>query len=240
MRVVERASPHRFPRFQIFVVDDEPASSRATLPTASRRPPIGRGHCHGSSFVARERPMTSRGAATRYARALFDVTRNEHKDLQKTQADLRAFATLVAENPALQRVLINPAIPASRKRGVVEQLLASAGTVEPVVAKTLLMLAERDRMAILADVADVFDSRVMDDQQVVRAKIVTATALPAERLAALGDRLKQATGQNVQIESGVDASLIGGAVARIGGTVYDGSITRQLERMRAALSSTID
>ncbi len=184
--------------------------------------------------------MTSRGAATRYARALFDVTRNEHKDLQKTQADLRAFATLVAENPALQRVLINPAIPASRKRGVVEQLLASAGTVEPVVAKTLLMLAERDRLAILPDLVDVFDSRVMDDQHVVRAEFVTATALPAERVAALGDGLKQATGRNVQIETRVDASLIGGAVARIGGTVYDGSITRQLERMRAALSSTID
>ena len=180
--------------------------------------------------------MTSRGAATRYARALFDVTRNEHKDLQKTQADLRAFATLVAENPALQRVLINPAIPASRKRGVVEQLLASAGTVEPIVAKTLLMLAERDRLAILADVADVFDSRVMDDQHVVRAKIVTATALPPERLDALGDRLKQATGQNVQIESRVDASLIGGAVARIGGTVYDGSLVNQLARIRERLS----
>ena len=80
----------------------------------------------------------------------------------------------------------------------------------------------------------------MDDQNVVRAEIVTAMALPTERVAALGDGLKQATGRNVQIETRVDASLIGGAVARIGGTVYDGSITRQLERMRAALSSTID
>jgi len=136
--------------------------------------------------------MTSRGAATRYARALFDVTRNERKDLQKTQSDLRAFATLVSETPALQRVLINPAIPASRKRAVVEQLLASAGTVEPVVAKTLLMLAERDRLALLPDLADVFDSRVMDHQNVVRAEIVTAAALPAERVASLGDGLKQA------------------------------------------------
>ena len=184
--------------------------------------------------------MTSRGAATRYARALFDVTRNERKDLQKTQSDLRAFATLVSETPALQRVLINPAIPASRKRAVVEQLLASAGTVEPVVVKTLLMLAERDRLALLPDVADVFDSRVMDDQNVVRAEIVTAAALPAERVASLGDGLKQATGRNVQIETRVDSSLIGGAVARIGGTVYDGSIMRQLERMRAALSSTTE
>jgi F-type H+-transporting ATPase subunit delta len=184
--------------------------------------------------------MTSRGAATRYARALFDVTRTEHKDLQQTQADLRGFATLVAGNPALQRVLVNPAIPASRKRGVVEQLLASGGSIEPVVAKLLLTLAERDRLAILADLADVFDARVMEDQNVVRAEIVTAAALPAERVAALGDGLTKATGRNVRVETRVDASLIGGAVARIGSTVYDGSITRQLERMRAALSSTIE
>ena len=184
--------------------------------------------------------MTSRGAAARYARALFDVTKAEHKAVEKTQADLRGFATLVAESPALQRVLQNPAIPASRKRGVIEELLTRAGSIEPVVAKLLLMLAERDRLAILPDVADVFDARVMDEQQVVRAQIVTATALPAERVAALGAGLKQATGRNVQIETRVDASLIGGAVARIGGTVYDGSITRQLERMRAALSSTTE
>ena len=90
--------------------------------------------------------MTSRGAAIRYARALFDVTLAEGKDLLQTQQDLGEFARLVAGNESLQRALTNPAIPAARKRGVVEQLIARAGSLQPAVAKLLLLLAERDRL----------------------------------------------------------------------------------------------
>ena len=71
--------------------------------------------------------MTNRGAATRYARALFDTVLAEGLDLLQTQKDLGEFAQLVAGNDALQRVLTNPAIPVARKRGVVEQLIARAG-----------------------------------------------------------------------------------------------------------------
>ena len=184
--------------------------------------------------------MTSRGAATRYARALFDVAFAEGKDLLQAQKDLADFARLVAGNESLQRVLTNPAIPAARKRGVVEQLLARAGSLQPAVGKLLLMLAERDRLSILPDLAHAFDTRLMDHQNVVRAQIVTAVELPPDRVTALTDRLKGATGRNVQVETRVDATIIGGAVARIGGTVYDGSITRQLERMREALAGGAD
>jgi len=184
--------------------------------------------------------MTSRGAATRYARALFDIALAEGTDLLRVQKDLGDFARLVGENDPLQRVLTNPAIPVARKRGVIEQLIARAASLQPTVAKVLLMLAERDRLAILPDVVQVFDARLMDHQKVIRARIVTAVPLPPERIAALTDGLKRATGSNVLVETGVDASLIGGAVARIGSTVYDGSITRQLERMKEALTSAAD
>ena len=80
----------------------------------------------------------------------------------------------------------------------------------------------------------------MDHQNVVRAQIVTAVALPPDRVTALADGLKRATGRNVQVETRVDAAIIGGAVARIGSTVYDGSITRQLERMRETLAGAAD
>lgn len=184
--------------------------------------------------------MTSRGAATRYARALFDIALTEGTDLLRVQKDLGDFARLVGQNDSLKRVLTNPAIPVARKRGVIEQLIARAGSLQPTVAKVLLMLAERDRLAILPEVVEVFDARLMDHQKVIRARIVTAVPLPPERIAALADGLKRATGSNVLVETGVDVSLIGGAVARIGSTVYDGSITRQLERMRDALAGTID
>ena len=183
--------------------------------------------------------MTNRGAATRYARALFDTVLAEGLDLQQTQKDLGEFARLVAGNDALQRVLTNPAIPVVRKRAVIEQLIARA-SLQPVVAKLLLMLAERDRLVILPDVADVFDARLMEHQNVVRASIVTAVALPTDRVSALAAGLTRATGRNVLVDTQVDPAIIGGAVARIGGTVYDGSITRQLERIRETLSGTTD
>jgi F-type H+-transporting ATPase subunit delta len=184
--------------------------------------------------------VTSRGAANRYARALFDIALAEGKDLQQVQQDLGDFARLVAGNASLQRVLTNPAIPIARKRGVVEQLLARAGSLQPAVSKLLLMLAERDRLAILPDLARAFDSRLMDHQNVIRAQIVTAVELTPDRVTALTAGLKSATGRNVHVETRVDTTIIGGAVARIGGTVYDGSITRQLERMKETLAAGVE
>ncbi len=184
--------------------------------------------------------MTSRGAATRYARALFDVTLAEKKDLLQTQQDLSGFAQLVAGNESLQRVLTNPAIPAARKRGVVEQLIARAGSFQPAVAKLLLMLAERDRLVILPELAHAFDTRLLEYQNVVRAQVVTTVALPADRVTALTAGLERATGRSVRIETRVDDRIIGGAVVRLGSTVYDGSITRQLERMRQTLVGTTE
>jgi F-type H+-transporting ATPase subunit delta len=184
--------------------------------------------------------MTSRGAANRYARALFDVTLGEGKDLIQTQQDLGNFAHLVATNASLQRVLTNPAIPAARKRGVVEQLIARAGSLQPTVAKLLLMLAERDRLIILPELAQAFDARLMEHQNVVKAQIVTTVALPADRVSALTAGLERATGRSVRIETRVDEKIIGGAVVRLGSTVFDGSITRQLERMRQTLAGTAE
>jgi F-type H+-transporting ATPase subunit delta len=184
--------------------------------------------------------VTSQGAAIRYARAIFDVTRAEGKDLVETERDLSGFARMITGNDSLNRALTNPAIPASRKKAVVQELIARAGALQPAVAKLLLVLAERDRLVLVPDVARAFVNRLMDHQNVVRAEIVTAVALPPERVTALTDELKRATGRNVLIATRVDESIIGGAVAKIGSTVYDGSITRQLERMKETLTNAAD
>jgi F-type H+-transporting ATPase subunit delta len=180
--------------------------------------------------------MTSRGAAVRYARALFDVTLADGKDLAAAGRELSEFTRLLTSNTALSRVLTNPAIPASRKRNVVAELIAKAGALQSAVVKLLLLLAERDRLALLPDVADAYDTRLMDHLKVVRAEVVTAMDLPPDRIAALKQNLAAATGRDVQLSARVDPDLIGGAVARIGGTVYDGSLARQLERIRETLT----
>jgi F-type H+-transporting ATPase subunit delta len=180
--------------------------------------------------------MTSRAAAVRYARALFDVALKEG-DIQQAGRDLSAFAQLVAGHETLSRALSNPAIPAARKRAVVEQVLAKSQSISPIVAKLLLLLAERDRLGLLADIAAAYENRLMEHAKVVRAELVTAIALPPDRVAAVQDGLARATGRQVRLESRTDASIIGGAIARVGSTVYDGSVTRQLEKIKDALIS---
>jgi F-type H+-transporting ATPase subunit delta len=181
--------------------------------------------------------MTSRGAAARYARALFDTAVAEKRDVAETYAELAQFASLAATNASLARVLTNPAIPAARKRGLVEALIARVGPLQPALAKLLLLLAERDRLALVPDVAHAFETRLMDHQQVVRAELVTALAISDDRVQAITAGLRRATGREVRLETRVDPEIIGGAVARIGGTVYDGSVTRQLERLKETLSA---
>jgi F-type H+-transporting ATPase subunit delta len=178
--------------------------------------------------------MTSAAAAKRYARAIFDVAIAEGNDLEQVGRELSSFAALVAGHEALQRVLVNPAIPAARKRGVVEQLLARV-PVTPVVSRLLLLLAERDRLVLVPDLAEAYRSRLMDHHLVVRAEVTTALPLAEDRAAALREGLAHVTGRQVQLDVRVDPSIVGGAVARIGSTVYDGSVTTQLGKMKQQL-----
>jgi F-type H+-transporting ATPase subunit delta len=178
--------------------------------------------------------MTSRAAAARYARALFDVALAERQDLVQIDRELTGTVSLVQGNEALQRALFNPAIPSARKRAVMEQLL-SLSPVNAILSRVLLLLADRDRLALLPDLAEAYRSRVMDHQQIVRARVTTAVALPADRVLALEQGLAAATGRQVDLKVDVDPAILGGAVARIGSTVYDGSITTQLEKLKQRL-----
>ena len=181
--------------------------------------------------------MTSRASATRYARALFDVAFAERQDLEQIDNELSGFAALVAGNEALQRALSHPAIPPSRKRAVLQELLARS-PVNSILSRTLLLLADRDRLLLLPDLAEAYRSRLMDHQQVVRAVVTTAVELPADRVAALQQGIAAATGRQVQLDVRVDPAIVGGAVTRIGSTVYDGSITTQLANLQRQLART--
>jgi F-type H+-transporting ATPase subunit delta len=106
------------------------------------------------------------------------------------------------------------------------------------VGKLLRLLADRDRLALLPEIAAAYRERLMQHEQVIRVEVVTAIPLPTDRIAALQERLALATGrrsEDVQLETRVDPSIIGGAITKIGSTVYDGSVTRQLEKMKDTL-----
>jgi len=178
--------------------------------------------------------VTSRTAAVRYARALFDVVLRERGDLAVVERELGEFVELFAANPELEKVMLNPAVPAPRKRAAVSELVNRAGLM-PVLGKLLVLLAERDRLALLPEVLRSFRQRMLDHQNVVRAEVTTAVPLMADRVGQVQRSLSQATGRTVMLETRVDPALVGGLVARVGSVVYDASLTTQLQKMKERL-----
>jgi F-type H+-transporting ATPase subunit delta len=108
-----------------------------------------------------------------------------------------------------------------------------------MVSKLLILLAERDRLVLLPDLLGAYRERLLDHQKVVRAQVTTATTLAPDRAQAIEQKLAQVTGRAVTLDTKVDPSIIGGVVARIGSTIYDGSVTRQLEKMKQRLTESV-
>jgi len=182
--------------------------------------------------------MTQRTAAARYARALLDVAIKEQADLSKIEADLASFIALFDATPALSKALLNPVVPSDRKRATIEALVARA-PLSTVVSKLLVLLADRDRFMLLHDLLDIFRERLMEHNHVVRAVITTAEPIAEERARTIQDTLARATGRQVVMSTAVDPSIVGGIVARVGSTVFDGSVTNQLQRLKQRLEESV-
>ncbi|HEY6213119.1 MAG TPA: ATP synthase F1 subunit delta [Vicinamibacterales bacterium] len=179
--------------------------------------------------------MTNRTAAARYARAILDVAVKERADLERIDRELPAFADLVKGNAALEHALLNPAVAAPKKKAAVVQLVERAG-LSSIVAKVLGLLAERDRLILLPDLVAAYHDRLLEYRRIVRAEVTTAAPIAEPRAKAIQASLAKATGRTVVLETKVDPSIVGGMIAKVGSTVYDGSVTRQLARLRARLT----
>ena len=182
--------------------------------------------------------MTAKTAATRYARALFDVALREQADLAAIEQEIAGFIALFDAQPALKKVLLNPAVPVPRKRAAMVEITKRAQT-SSIVAKLLALLAERDRLILLPDLLASYRERVQDHLKVIRADVTSAVPLDAAKTQAIEKRLTQITGRTVTVETKVDPQIIGGLVARVGSTVYDASVLRQLEKMKQRLAQSV-
>jgi len=180
--------------------------------------------------------MTSRTAAARYARALLDVAIKESVDLDRIAHELDQFIGLLKQQPAVERLLLNPAVPAPRKRGAMEQIVKLTGFA-PVVSKLLVLLADRDRLVLLTEISAAYHEMLADRQNVVRAEITTAEPLSGDQAAALEQTLAKVTGKRVTMKTTVNPGVIGGVIARVGSTVYDASVATQLRKIRERLTT---
>jgi F-type H+-transporting ATPase subunit delta len=173
--------------------------------------------------------------AFRYARALADLANQPGVDAVAVGSQLNAFAATIADSADLRVILASPAVPPARKRAVISGLAPVVG-VSDLVRRFLVVVADHHRMSLLSEVSEAFEL-VMDERLgVVRADVSSARELtPTQRAEVLAE-LARITGKNARARFSIDQDLIGGLTARIGSTVYDGSVRGQLESLQQQLA----
>jgi F-type H+-transporting ATPase subunit delta len=177
----------------------------------------------------------SLAVATRYARALADVATGTGLSAELVLGQLKDFQAAVASSADLKNVLSSPAVSPARKRAVVTQLAAPMGLAEKV-RNFLYVLIDHRRVGLLGMIAGAFET-VMDERMGrVRADIASAQPLDEAQKAQLVAELARLSGRQVRPEYTIDAGLMGGATARIGSTIYDGSVRGRLDAMRRRLA----
>jgi F-type H+-transporting ATPase subunit delta len=174
-------------------------------------------------------------AARRYAGALFDLARDRN-ELQPIAEGLNSVAQVSTASPELMAVLHHPRITQERKKEVLTHVFG--GQINHDVENLLLMMVEKDRAAIIPNVAAQFN-RLMDEyMRETDAEATTAIALTSAQESALLDRLQAVSGMRVRLKTRVDENILGGLVVRIGDKLIDASVASQLQSMKEALKQT--
>lgn len=175
----------------------------------------------------------------RYARALLDVmfAPGQHTDAAKIVTDLRAVEQLIAESSTLRTALASPAVAPSKKRAVMRRLLEPMG-LEPRVLNFVYVVIDHRRAHEFSSIVDAFEALVDERLGFVAADIRSAHALSDAQRASLEAQVSRLSGgRKAKLKYSTDPALIAGVVARVGSTVYDGSVRGQLERLRTRLGA---
>lgn len=178
--------------------------------------------------------MSLQTVARRYAQALADVV-IERREEREVRNEIQSWASMIDGNPQLKEVFANPTVVYDQKRKVLEDLI-SRTRIKETTASFLRVLLRNQRLAQLPEISARF-GQVLDERGgVVAAEITTARPISEELKKTLHETLASATGRNVRLTFATDEQIIGGFVARIGSTIFDGSVDNHLERLAAGLA----
>jgi F-type H+-transporting ATPase subunit delta len=174
--------------------------------------------------------------AATYARAFADVVFSAHLDAGRAVAGLRQISTLLEQSAELRRVWENPAVPADQKRKLLD-VIAQRDGMDRQVRNLIAVLIDHRRLLFLPRIVEQLGKELDSRMGFAEAQISSARELGDAEKRTLEARIAQVTGRKVRAQYGLDPSLLGGAVVRIGSTIYDGSVKGQLERIKEAISS---
>jgi F-type H+-transporting ATPase subunit delta len=173
----------------------------------------------------------------RYARALAAVISDQKLDLIAAQGQLNGFANLLEESVELREVLQNPSIPEPQKLKVLDAIAPRLGLSRPI-RNFIALITHHERLHQLRDMITAYAGLADENSGIAEVEITTARPLDDANRRLLEQQVAKLAGESkVQATYHEDPSLLGGAVVRLGSTVYDGSVRAQLEQMRQRLAT---
>lgn len=171
--------------------------------------------------------------ASRYAMALVEVAL-EHKNAEQVKGDLAAFVEAFNASADLRHFLDNPAAGREEKQAVIEKV-GEKMQLATAVRNFILLVVDHERTELLDEIQEAFRRDLNDRLGIAEAEIISARELSAGERKELTAVLERRTGKKIEARFSEDESLLGGAVVRVGSTIYDGSVREQLARMREQL-----
>ncbi len=171
-----------------------------------------------------------------YARAFADVVFDKGLDAAQTLQEAQSLAQLAASSLELREVWEAPSIPAEQKRGLLDAIVARAG-YSRTVRNFVAVLMDHRRIKFLDAIVKEFEHELNRRLGFVEAQITSSRELGQPEKSALEGQIAKLTGHKVRARYSRDGSILGGAIVKVGSTIYDGSVKGQLERIREAISS---
>ncbi len=172
--------------------------------------------------------------SSRYARAFADVVMERKLDAGRVRSELRSLTEVVLQNSELRRVWEAPALPAAQKRAVLDALAKRAG-VSPMVRNFLAVLIDHERIPLLEQIVGQVETELDRRLNLAQAEVTSARELHPEEKRVLEAEVERLTGKKVRARYHRDPGLLGGAVIKVGSTIYDGSVLGQLNKIREHL-----
>lgn len=178
--------------------------------------------------------MVTGSLARRYARAVLEIG-TANGNLDKIGADLRSLARAMHDSAELVTALTNPAIRRADRRRVIDGLLSRIGAA-PHTQNLVYLLLDGERMSSLPAISREVDVMIEAKAGRLAAEVTSARPLDAGQLSQIITTLEKLSGKKVAVTHREDPNLLGGVVAKLGDTVYDGSLRTQLRTLRDELT----
>ena len=176
------------------------------------------------------------GVTIRYARAFADVVFSMKLDAAKVTAELQSIIAVVNGSLELRRVWENPAVPSEQKLKLLDAIASRAEISKPT-RNFIAVLIDHRRLGMLPVIAKQFEHELNERMGLAEAEVTSARELSADERHDLEAQIQKVTGKKVRAHYATDQSLLGGAMVRLGSTIYDGSVRGQLQKIKEQLSS---